>query len=223
MRLYWLCAFRVALFCGVLFIFAGCKGDEAVRSVTGQDTPQETIRKLAASARSKNLDDYLDTIQHTERQREYFVAMFELHTAYELQRALVGRFGDGAWAEFQSVDLSPEFKANFGYGVPPLGDEWHKSLEIEITGDRATWVCKWGRRPAKQYLVFDGEQKAWFIVYPDVPKEKKRIQAMCEFPRRYAKAARLGLKVVDEPNITVREIKLRMAEVVFQRPRQKGQ
>lgn len=245
MRLYWFYAFHVSLLCGVLLISAGCKEDKAVQSATGQDTPQEsikkkedkavrsvtgqdtleeTIKKAAESYRSKNLDDYLDIIRCTESQREYAVAMFGLHEAYELQRALVEKFGDGAWDELQSVDMSPEFGASFSYGVPPLGDEWHENLEIEINGDRATWVTKWGRRPAEQYFLYDKEQEAWFLVLPPgTPEDEESIQAMCEFPRKLVRAARAGLKAVDEPNITVREIKLRMGDEFFQRPRKNAQ
>jgi len=217
MRLYRLSVSRVALLYGMLFMFAGCNGDNTVQFVTGQNTPQETIKKAAESLRSKNLDNHLETVRCSERQREFAIATFELHTACELQEALVARFGDGAWEEFQNVDLSPEFRASFGYMVPPLGDEWLENLEIEINGDRATWICKWGRRPVEQYFVFDGKQNAWFLEIPGLPEEEDRIEAACEFPRKLAEAARVGLKVINEPNITIREIKLRMADILFKR------
>ena len=232
MKLYYTYAFIVPLFCGLLLVPVGCnegattdpeaialKEDRVVRSASGQVSPLETIKKEAAALRAKDREAYLDTVQYTEAQKEYALAMFGLNDAYELQQALVEKFGEDAWDELQKVDIWRELGGSFTYTVPPLGDKWHKYLKIKIRGDQATWVCKWGRIPEKRRLVFDKEQNAWLSLLPGMPKDEQSIKTMSELIRNLAKAARAGLKAVDEPDITIREIKLRMGEDFFGRPR----
>lgn len=222
-----MCAFLLS---GVLFVSAACEEDkragrsasaEKVKYAPTQDTPQGAILKSTAAFRAKKLPDYLKTVQYTPAQKRYVVAMFGMNVTCDLQKALVEKFGKNAWTHLQAVDVTPEFGLSFTYTVPPPDDEWQEDMEVEISGNRAVWICKWGRRPEKHKLAFDQRRKAWLLILPGTPKDELSMKYMCELVENLTKAAKTGLKVVDEEDITIREIKIRMAEEFFQRPRKK--
>jgi len=218
------CALRVLVLLGMLLPSEGCNGEKVVRTVEDQDTPEDVIRKVARAIKTKDRQKYLECYKYTEPQEEVLLACFEmLATSYDFRRALVGKFGPDAWNEFQTADLSPDFGANFSLATPPLDDEWQKTLQVQVEGNRATWECDWGKRPIEQYLTFDRTRDAWLVEDPDIPDSEEHLRAACAFPRAIARAVRLGLKVIAEPKATVRETKLRMAKEFFQNWQRKAQ